>query len=137
VRQKAIRERCFHPTGTFVPFPRPEIDVKQRGLAGLADLIAHEGITIYNSVASTFREFASGLGDERFPRLRLIKVMGEALYPRDIELYRRHFAPPRVLITCSWTSAATRSSPRRSPPRSRPRSRYRRCASSPRRPSRR
>ena len=74
------------------------VDVKQRGLAGLADLIAHEGITIYNSVASTFREFASGLGGERFPRLRLIKVMGEALYPRDVELYRRHFAPPCVLI---------------------------------------
>ena len=74
------------------------VDVKQRGLAGLADLIAREKITIYNSVASTFREFASGLAGERFPHLRLIKVMGETLYPRDVELYRRHFAPPCVLI---------------------------------------
>ena len=74
------------------------VDVKQRGLAGLADLIAREEITIYNSVASTFREFASALDGERFPCLRLIKVMGEALYPSDVELYRRRFAPPCVLI---------------------------------------
>jgi non-ribosomal peptide synthetase component F len=26
VRQEAIRERCFHPSGTFVPFPRAEIE---------------------------------------------------------------------------------------------------------------
>ena len=70
------------------------IDIKKEGFAGLNHCLIQEEITIYNSVASAFRHFVNGLtGEEQFPSLRLIRLMGEAIYPRDVELFRRHFSP--------------------------------------------
>jgi amino acid adenylation domain-containing protein len=75
------------------------IDIQKEGFAGLARWLIQEEITIYNSVASAFRHFVSALtGDEQFPHLRLIKVMGETAYRTDVELYRQHFAAHCIFV---------------------------------------
>ena len=80
-------------------------DVKKEGVGELATWLVREDITIYSSVPTLFRHVASSLtGDERFPRLRLVNLGGEAVSQRDVELYRRHFSDDCVLVT---TLAAT------------------------------
>jgi amino acid adenylation domain-containing protein len=72
--------------------------VKQQGVAGLGRWLQDSGITIYCSVATVFRQFVATLGEsERFPRLRLIKLGGEASHRKDIDLFRAHFSPSCVL----------------------------------------
>jgi amino acid adenylation domain-containing protein len=68
-------------------------DMKKRGPGGLASLLIDEGITIYRSGPTAFRQFVETLsGHEGFPRLRLITTAGEPVLKTDVELYRRHFA---------------------------------------------
>ena len=75
------------------------VDIKLDGFTGLAPWLIQEEITIYHSVASAFRDFASALtGDERFPHLRLIKIMGETVYRRDVELYQKHFSENCIFV---------------------------------------
>jgi len=53
------------------------LEIKQDGFSSLARWLIEEKITIYNSVASAFRDFVNTLtGVEQFPHLRLIKLMG-------------------------------------------------------------
>jgi amino acid adenylation domain-containing protein len=75
------------------------IDLRREGFTGLGRLLIDEEITIYNSVVSVFRQFASALvGDEQFPHLRLIKLMGETVYRKDVELYRKHFSDDCIFV---------------------------------------
>lgn len=86
--------------GSLHPF-----DVRDERIGNLANWLIREDITIYGSVPTLFRHFVSTLtGEERFPRLRLVNLGGEALTQRDVELYRQHFAADCVLVT---TLAAT------------------------------
>ncbi|MGH8069437.1 MAG: non-ribosomal peptide synthetase [Candidatus Entotheonellia bacterium] len=74
-------------------------DIKEEGLAPMADWLSREGITVYMSVPSVFRGFIATLtGDEQFPTLRLVYVSGEPLPVRDIELYQKHCPAPCVLV---------------------------------------
>ncbi len=58
-----------------------------------------EEITVYSSVPSVFRNFVNGLrGDETFPKLRLIRLTGEAVYRTDVEIYRKHFSRNCILV---------------------------------------
>jgi amino acid adenylation domain len=67
-------------------------DVKNRGVDQLAELLARERITICQCVPSVFRHFLAGLSpDDRFPDLRIWELGGEPVFPRDVELFRRHF----------------------------------------------
>jgi amino acid adenylation domain-containing protein len=67
-------------------------DMRTRGPAGLARLLMDEGVTIYRSGPTAFRQFVETLtGREEFPRLRLITTAGEPVLKTDVELYRRHF----------------------------------------------
>ncbi len=75
------------------------LDVKAEGIGPIADWLIEHRITVYRSVASLFRQFASGLaGAEQFPELRLIYLAGEPLYQRDVELFRQHFAADCILV---------------------------------------
>jgi amino acid adenylation domain-containing protein len=75
------------------------VDIKQEGLAGLAGWLIQEKVTNFNAAASAFRHWVSTLtGEEQFPHLRLIKLMGEPMYRRDVELYRKHFSPYCILV---------------------------------------
>jgi amino acid adenylation domain-containing protein len=83
-------------------YPR---DVKATGPVGLAGWLIREEITVCFSVASTFRQLVSTLtGEEEFPRLRLIRIGGEPVYPRDVELYKRHFSPGCILLNSLGSS---------------------------------
>jgi amino acid adenylation domain-containing protein len=67
-------------------------DVKNRGVDQLAKLLVRERITVCQCVPSVFRHFLAGLGpDDRFPDLRIWELGGEPVFPRDVELFRRHF----------------------------------------------
>jgi len=75
------------------------MEIRQEGLTGLAHWLIQEDITIYNSVVSAFRHFVSALnGNEQFPHLRLVKLMGETVYRRDVELYQKHFAKDCIFV---------------------------------------
>jgi len=75
------------------------LELKDEGFRNLARLLIEEKITIYNSVASAFRDFVNSLtGAEYFPQLRLIKLMGETVYRRDVELYKKYFSERRILV---------------------------------------
>ena len=74
-------------------------EIKREGLTGLAPWLIQEEITIYNSVASAFRHFVNTLsGAEQFPHLRLIKLMGETVYRRDVECYQKHFSEHCIFV---------------------------------------
>ncbi len=67
-------------------------DLKKKGIINLADWLIKEEITIYHSVPTVYRHLLSTLtGRENFSRLRLIKLSGEPVRMRDVELYRKHF----------------------------------------------
>lgn len=75
------------------------LEIRQDGLISLARWLIEEEITIYNSVASAFRDFVTTLtGVEQFPHLRLIKLMGETVYRKDVELYRKYFSERCILV---------------------------------------
>ena len=83
------------------------VEIKQEGLANLAHWLIQEGITIYNSVVSAFRHFCDTLsGDEKFPQLRLIKLIGEPVYRRDVEFYKKYFAPDCIFVNSLGTTEA-------------------------------
>ena len=75
------------------------LNIAEEGLAKLANWLLQEEITIYDSVPTVFRNFAGSLtGDERFSKLRIIRVGSEQVYTRDVELYKSHFSPDCILV---------------------------------------
>ena len=75
------------------------INIQKEGMAGLGDWLMQEEITVYNSVPSIFRQFAKSLrGDERFPKLRLIRFTGEALYRADVDLYKKYCCESCIVV---------------------------------------
>ncbi len=75
------------------------LDIKEEGLAPLADWLIQQEVTIYRSVATAFRYFASNLtGEEKFPKLRLIYLAGEPVYKRHVDLYKKYFPPDCIFV---------------------------------------
>jgi amino acid adenylation domain-containing protein len=73
--------------------------VREEGLVHLADWLIQEEITVFRSGPRVFRHFVSTLtGKEEFPKLRVINLAGEPVYPIDIELYKKHFSPDCLLV---------------------------------------
>src|SRR6266508_4327205 len=74
-------------------------DIKKEGLAGLADWLIQERVTIFNSVVTAFRHFVATLsGNEQFPQLRLIKLVGEMVHGQDVELYQKYFSADCIFV---------------------------------------
>ena len=74
-------------------------DVKREGLVHLASWLVDEKITIYNSVVTLFRNFGGTLtGSENFSSVRLIKLSGEPVYKRDVEIYKKYFPGDSLVI---------------------------------------
>ena len=74
-------------------------DFGEQGPAPLARWLHDEAITVMHWVPTAFRHFADDLHEaERFPALRSIVLGSETLTARDLELYRRHFAPECTLV---------------------------------------
>jgi amino acid adenylation domain-containing protein len=67
-------------------------NLKAQGVAGLAEWLAKEKITILHAVPTVFRAFAGTLNARQgFPRVRLVVLGGEEAHRTDVELYREHF----------------------------------------------
>ena len=74
-------------------------DVRRQGVEGLAGWLAAEGITVFASVPTLFRHALAGLDDDvALPALRLLKLAGEPVQRRDVELFRRRVRPPTVFL---------------------------------------
>ncbi len=74
-------------------------DVNTEGFPRLAQWMREQAITIYRSVPTVFRYFASTLtGKDQFPALRLLYLGGEPATWTDVELYRRHFGRGCVMV---------------------------------------
>ncbi|MCZ6623342.1 MAG: non-ribosomal peptide synthetase [Deltaproteobacteria bacterium] len=73
-------------------------NVKEKGATQLATWLIQEGITIYFSSASLFRQLVGALtGKEEFPRLRLIRLASETVTKSDVELWRKYFSSDCIL----------------------------------------
>jgi non-ribosomal peptide synthetase component F/acyl carrier protein len=74
-------------------------DVRRHGLPGLASLMRGESISVTVMGASLFRAFVDALTpSDTFPALRLIRLGSEPILASDVHRFRRHFAPPCVLV---------------------------------------
>ena len=68
-------------------------NVKRDGLMPLDRWLVDEEITIFSCVATLFRNFCATLnGKEKLSSVRLLKLSGEPVYKRDVELYKKHFS---------------------------------------------
>src|ERR671938_3894 len=82
-------------------------NVKEEGLIKLADWLIEEEITVYHSVPTVFRQFATTLtGKEEFPELRLIRLGGEPVYAEDVQLYKRYFPSDSIFVNSYGASEA-------------------------------
>jgi amino acid adenylation domain-containing protein len=82
-------------------------NLKEEGLAPLAAWLAREDISIFHTVPTIFRHFVATLsGSQRFPQLRLIRLGGEAVDNRDLEIFRKHFDPNCLLHVAMSSSEA-------------------------------
>jgi amino acid adenylation domain-containing protein len=73
--------------------------IREEGLDHLSAWLVQEEITVYHSSASIFHRFARTLtGNEEFPRLRVVKLGGEPVSSRDLELYRQHFPKACIFV---------------------------------------
>ena len=75
------------------------LEITEEGLAGLADWLIGERVTVFTCVASVFRHALRNLDyNARFPCVRLVHLGGEALFQSDIELFKRHCADSSRLV---------------------------------------
>jgi amino acid adenylation domain-containing protein len=76
------------------PFP-----IRQEGLDRLAGWLMREEITIYHSNAAIFGHFMRTLtGEEQFPCIRVVKLGGDPVSRRELDLFKRHFSPGCLFV---------------------------------------
>jgi amino acid adenylation domain-containing protein len=84
------------------------VDLKQVGLAALADWLQREKITIFHVGATVFRHFMQQLtGAEKFPDLRMIRVGSGQIFDKDVELFKRYFPDTLLFHILSCTEINT------------------------------
>lgn len=73
--------------------------LKQKGIARLPAFLREQRITIYNSVATLFRQLTDALTDgEGFPEMRIVYFGGEQIKPNDLALFQQHFGRDSLLV---------------------------------------
>jgi amino acid adenylation domain-containing protein len=79
---------------SFFPY-----DISGAGLSNLANFLITEGITIFLPGVSIFRHFVAQLrGTEIFPSIRILQLGGDAIFPSDVEHYRKFFPEDCLLL---------------------------------------
>jgi amino acid adenylation domain-containing protein len=74
-------------------------DARIRGLAGMADWLEMEGVTILVAPPSSFRAIFNSLPENKlFEQLRFVHTGGENTSLADVTLFRAHTAPSCVLL---------------------------------------
>ncbi len=82
-------------------------DLRREGVAGIGEWLHRERITLPHFPASAFRHFAAGLTTgASFPDVRALTVSNEPVFPRDLELFRRHFPPDSAFVIMLGASEA-------------------------------
>ena len=85
------------------------LNIKEEGVAPLADWLTQNAITIYMSGSPIFRNFTETLtGGEEFPRLRLIRLSSQTVFKSDVDLYKAHFPADCVFASGLSTSETGR-----------------------------
>lgn len=73
--------------------------IQEDGLTELPIWLKDQGITIYTSVPTVFRHFLENLPDGiEFPELRLVRLIGEPVLKKDVDLYKTHFSDECVFV---------------------------------------
>jgi amino acid adenylation domain-containing protein len=73
-------------------------DVKRESPARLLEWLNREEITFFHTVPTFFRHLTSTMiGNERFQKLRLIRLAGETIYGNDVRLFQEHFGGNCIL----------------------------------------
>jgi amino acid adenylation domain-containing protein len=86
--------RALFNGGTLCVF-----NLRGEGWGELPRWLSAEGITIYQSVPTLFRQWAQALtGSIRFPKLRIIHLGGEPVTIYDVELYKKYMSEDCVLV---------------------------------------
>jgi amino acid adenylation domain-containing protein len=68
------------------------VDIRDEGIDGLSKLLIEHKISIYHSTPTVYRLFMEILPEDRqFNDVRLVVLGGEAVYNRDVDLYKKHF----------------------------------------------
>lgn len=84
------------------------VDLRQVGLAAIAEWLQREKITIFHAGATVFRHFAQQLtGEEQFPDLRLIRLASGQVFDKELELFQRYFPNALLLHVLSSTETNT------------------------------
>jgi amino acid adenylation domain-containing protein len=74
-------------------------NIREEGLRHLDKWLAEEEITICHSTPSVFRHFIEVMsGRETFPHLRIIRLAGEPVSRKDVELFKKHFSYKCLLV---------------------------------------
>src|SRR5919112_5877494 len=82
-------------------------NIKEEGLARLADWLIEQEITVYHSVPTVFRQFANTLtGKEEWPKLRLVRLGGEPVYAEEVQLYKKYFPSDSNFVNSHGASEA-------------------------------
>jgi amino acid adenylation domain-containing protein len=74
-------------------------DLRRDGVRPLANWLDHERVSVLHAVPTVFRELMASLPEaRRLPHLRAIDLGGEAVFGRDVELFRAHTARHCILV---------------------------------------
>lgn len=74
-------------------------DLKENGFGALPEWLLSNGITIFRTLPTTFRNFMATLPSELiFPGVRILSIGGEPMLQGDVDLFNRHFAPPCMIV---------------------------------------
>jgi amino acid adenylation domain-containing protein len=82
-------------------------NIREEGTAHLANWLIDEGVTVFISASTVFRQLIETLtGDEQFPQLRLVRLGAEQVRKSDVELYKGHFSSECIFgVTLSSTES--------------------------------
>jgi amino acid adenylation domain-containing protein len=72
--------------------------IADRGMVGLGRWMAEQGVTVFQPSPSLLRSFASVLGREQLPGIRIVGLGSEPALRSDFDIVRRHF-PNAALAT--------------------------------------
>ena len=86
---------------TLLPY-----NLRKRGFVGLPAWLIEEGITVYHSVPTVFRQLMNTLKGEEFLRMRIIHLGGEPVLKHDVELYKKYFPSRCTLVVILGASEA-------------------------------
>ncbi len=75
------------------------LNLREFGVAGLAEWLMREEITIFTAVPTVFRHFVQTLTREhQFPKLRLVRLGSDTVRKSDVDLYKEHFSSNCLLL---------------------------------------